>query len=430
MKNQVQLATAVTPLRNKLDVIVKKRIPINRSSQQRWSLMTRISRHTPKSRVAIVIITLLLSAAAAWAETQATWSPTGSMAVGRFSFTAMTLQNGKVLVAGGITPGDIVTDTAELYDPNTGTFTPTGSMHDARVGFSATRLSNGKVLVEGGASNTVAALASAELYDPATGTWSVTGSMNQGRQQHSAVVLRNGNVLVSGGNINRTPCASVCVTTVAESEIYDPSTGQWTTVGEMTIPRSFFTTTVLPNGRVLATGGRIHTGPDYFDYKAIAFADLYVPATGKWKATGTMTISREDHTTSLLANGQVLVAGGTTVDFNGVTVASTELYDPATGAWTATGSMLQGRERQTATVLQNGQVLIAGGDFYDGVNAGFLTECELYDPALGTWSVTASMSTPRYGARAALLRDGRVLEAGGETDFNYIPTALAEIYSP
>ena len=379
----------------------------------------------------IVIIALALSAAAAWAGVNSgTWSPTGSMSIGRFSFTATTLQNGKVLVAGGATDTEIATATAELYDPATGTFSATGSMHDARVGFSAIRLSNGKVLVEGGASNTVAALASAELYDPATGTWTVTGNMNQGRQQHSAVLLRNGNVLVSGGNIDRTPCADLCVTTIAGSETYDPSTGQWTTVGEMTIPRSFFTTTLLPNGRVLATGGRVHTGPDYFDYKAIAFADLYAPATGKWKPTGTMTISREDHSTVLLNNGQVLAIGGTTVNFNGVTVASTELYDPAAGTWTATGSMLQGRERHTATVLQNGQVLVAGGDYYDGVNAGFLTECELYDSAVGTWSVTASMSTPRYGARAALLRDGRVLETGGDTDFSGIPTASAELYTP
>src|SRR5438874_7910703 len=191
-----------------------------------------------------------------------------------------------------------------------------------------------------------------------------------------------------------------------------------------------FTTTLLPNGRVLATGGRVHTGPDYFDYKAIAFADLYAPATGKWKPTGTMTISREDHSTVLLNNGQVLAIGGTTVDFNGVTVASTELYDSTTGSWAATGSMLQGRERFTATLLQNGQVLVAGGDYYDGVNAGFLTECELYDPTAGTWSVTGSMTTPRYGARAALLRDGRVLEAGGDTDFSGIPTASAELYTP
>jgi len=151
MKNQIQLIIATTPLRQ--------------------SLKRSLRRHTLKTGITIVITPLmLLAAAAAWAAPQATWSSTGSMAVGRFVFTATTLQNGKVLVAGGLAPGDVVTNKAELYDPTTGTFTPTGDMHAARVAFSATRLPNGKVLVEGGASNTVGALASAELYDPATGT--------------------------------------------------------------------------------------------------------------------------------------------------------------------------------------------------------------------------------------------------------------------
>jgi hypothetical protein len=380
----------------------------------------------------IVAITFAFSAAAASASVDsATWSPTGSMSIGRFVFTATLLQNGRVLVAGGNTPGDIVTNTAELYDPASGTFTRTGNMHQARVGFAATLLQNGKVLVEGGASNTVVALNTAEIYDPATGTWSVTGKMKQGRQQHSAVLLSDGTVLVTGGNIDRTPCiADACVNTIAESEIYNPSTGQWKVVGEMRIPRSFFTATVLPTGKAMAVGGRIHTGPDYFDYHAIAWADLYDPATRKWSATGTMSISREDHSTSVLSNGQVLVMGGTTVDFNGITVASAEVYDSTTGSWITTGSMFQGRERSTATLLQNGQVLVAGGDYYDGVNAGFLTECELYDPAVGTWSATGSMATPRFGARAVPLADGRVLEAGGDTDFSGTPTASAELYSP
>jgi hypothetical protein len=198
----------------------------------------------------------------------------------------------------------------------------------------------------------------------------------------------------------------------------------------MTIPRSFFTTTLLKNGKVLAVGGRVHAGPDYFDFKAIAYADLYDPATQKWSASGTMAVSRTDHAAVLLSSGKVLVAGGTTVDFNGVTVASAELYDPASGMWTGTGNMLLGRERHTATVLRNGKVLVAGGDTYDGVNSDIVTECELYDPGLGTWSVTASMGTPRFGAKAALLRDGRVLEAGGDPDFANIPTASAEVYSP
>src|SRR5215831_16892220 len=182
----------------------------------------------------IIIIALALIAAIASAEASGTWSPTGSMSIGRFIFTATLLQNGKVLVAGGDTPGEIITNTAELYDPATGAFTPTGSMHQARVGFSATLLQNGKVLVEGGASNTVFALNTAELYDPATGTWSTTGAMKEGRQQHSAVLLSDGRVLVTGGNIDRAPCADLCANTITESELYDPSTGQWKTVGEMT----------------------------------------------------------------------------------------------------------------------------------------------------------------------------------------------------
>jgi hypothetical protein len=410
MKNPFQLTKAFNPVRD--------------------SPYRSLRRRGLKAGVAVVTTALVLSAAAAWAEAQGTWSPTGSMAIGRFSFTATALQNGLVLVAGGTTPGDVITNKAELYDPATGTFTPTGRMHKRRLGFSATRLPDGKVLVEGGATDTELTTTSAELYDPATGTWSITGGMKQARQQQSAVLLQDGHVLVTGGNVERTPCSDVCVTTLAESELYNPSTGAWTTVGEMTIPRSFLTTTLLPNGKVLAAGGRIHTGPDYFDFKAIALADLYDPATRKWSATGTMAVSRTDHSASLLANGQVLVAGGTTVDFNGVTVASAELYDPATGAWTGTGSMLLGRETHTATVLQNGQVLVAGGDFYDGVNFGFLAESELYDPGLGTWSATASMSTPRLGGKAALLPDGRVLEAGGLTDFTYVPTALVEVYTP
>src|SRR5690349_9147542 len=104
---------------------------------------------------AITIIGLALTAATASAS--GTWSSTGSMSVGRYSFTATLLPNGKVLVAGGDTPGEIITNKAELYDPTTGAFTATASMHQARVGFSATLLQNGKVLVEGGASNTVTA---------------------------------------------------------------------------------------------------------------------------------------------------------------------------------------------------------------------------------------------------------------------------------
>src|SRR5438552_4534388 len=206
MKNQAQLKTAITSLRNNTDNAGPAKRPLY------------------KLPFAPIITTLILSAAAAWAALQGTWSSTGSMSVGRFVFTATTLQNGKVLVAGGAIPDNTNTNTADLYDPATGTFTPTGNMHDGRVGFAATRLPGGKVLVEGGVNNTMR-VKSAEIYDPATGTWSITASMKQPREAHSPILLNDGTVLVSGGNMDRSPCTSTdgCVTTPATSAISTPS---------------------------------------------------------------------------------------------------------------------------------------------------------------------------------------------------------------
>ena len=154
MKNQGQIKNAITSLGDNKDKTRQAKRPLY------------------KLAFALIISILALSAGEAWAAPQGTWSSTGSMSVGRFVFTATTLQNGKVLVAGGAA-STTNTNTADLYNPATGTFTPTGSMHEARVGFAATRLPDGRVLVEGGINNTMR-VKTAEIYDPATGTWSIT----------------------------------------------------------------------------------------------------------------------------------------------------------------------------------------------------------------------------------------------------------------
>ena len=142
---------------------------------------------------------------------------------------------------------------------------------------------------------------------------------------------------------------------------------RWRATGDLVTARELHRATLLPNGRVLVASG--------------TSAELYDPATGVWTPTGSLSIYRILHTATLLPNGKVLVAGG----FGGAfSLTSAELYDPATGAWTATGSMNVGRDSHTATLLPNGQVLVAGG--YGG-GTNYLASAEVYDPAAGVFDI-------------------------------------------
>jgi hypothetical protein len=146
-----------------------------------------------------------------------------------------------------------------------------------------------------------------------------------------------------------------------------------------------------------------------------------------------MSIGRSDHTATLLPNGQVLVTGGNTTGAGVIVIlASAELYSPATGTWTTTGSMSTGRNFHKATLLNSGQVLVAGGagtSIYPGTNSTPLASAELFNPATGTWSTTGSMTTPRLNQSATLLNTGQVLVAGG-IDTSDIPIASAELFTP
>ena len=145
-------------------------------------------------------------------------------------------------------------------------------------------------------------------------------------------------------------------------------------------------------------------------------------ASWSWRVTHSLNTARSGHTATLLQNGMVLVAGGTDSKFN--RSASAELYDPASRTWTATGSLNRARNRHTAMLLQNGMVLVAGG--FD-INGNRSKSAELYDPASGTWTFTGSLNTARAGHTATLLQNGKfVLVAGGE-DSNFDPSASAEL---
>jgi hypothetical protein len=289
-----------------------------------------------------------LSSAEVYNPATGTFTATGTLNVPRFLFTATLLNNGTVLIAGGIgNLGQPIAD-AELYNPATGTFTPTGSMNVPRYEHTATLLASGKVLMASGAFTT-----SAELYDPVNGTFSLTGSVNQFRYKHSAVLLNGGDVLIASGLGDSGYLTS--------AERYDPSTGAFTLTGNLNVAREFFTATLLNNGRVLIAGGS--------NGESVASAELFDPQTQSFSLTGSMNTDRFDHTATLLNNGMVLVAGGSGT--------GAELYDPVAGTFSVTGSLNTSHADHTATLLNNGMVLVAGGS---GASQGSVGIAELYEP--------------------------------------------------
>ena len=334
---------------------------------------------------------------------------TASLNTARFAHTATLLNNGLVLIAGGVDESLYSSSSAEIYNPTAGTFTPTGSMNATRSYHTATLLSNGMVLIVGGLDENENDLATAELYNPATGTFTLTGSLTTARDTHTATLLPNGLVLIAGGEESGGALSS--------AELYDPAIGTFSLTGNMANARVYQTATLLNNGLVLIAGD------------AGTSAELYNPATGTFSATGNLVTYRYAHTATLLNNGMVLMAGGYgTSGF----LNSAELYNPATGTFANTGSLATARDLHTATLLNNGLVLMAGGQG----SSSALNSAEVYDPATGSFGTTGSLSGARFSHTATLLNNGQVLMAGGAIIVSgprgnvNVPQGNAELYDP
>jgi hypothetical protein len=296
-----------------------------------------------------------------------------------------------------------------------GTFTATTGMVAARSGHTATVLPNGTVLIAGGENSPQTvdshALASAELYDPSIGFSTRTGDMITARYGHSAALLPDGRVLISGGYAP--------TSTVSSTEIFDPSTGTFTATGGTSTVSGI--ATLLKNGKVLIAGNT---------------AELYDPVTDSFALTGSYVgpfyygpFFYPDSAT-LLQDGRVLIVGSACGD---CWLEHEEVYDPVTGTFKAVGELYTCSSgcagyiwsAHSATLLQNGKVLLAGGVSED---FGTFSNAELYDPSTDTIAPTGNMNLARAGHTATLLTDGTVLVAGGQ--FDSFPLIDVELYNP
>jgi WD40 repeat protein len=344
--------------------------------------------------------------------------PVGPMQYPRYAHTATLLNDGKVLIVGGMEEQERSSGTAEVYDPATGTFTETGNLKHKRVGQTATLLKDGRVLIAGGSNEIffLGALRTAEIYDPATGEFTETGDMNIPRLGHRATLLPDGKVLLTGGQLGDE-------SKTASAELYDPATGLFTRAPDMNFPRSDHTMTLLTNGKVLIVGGAINFIRSKGEV-VTPTSELYDPATNSFVRAGNLSIERYKHSAVLLPDGRVLIVGGSNSMMYRGRYASAEIYDPATGAFALTGNMRSSRYkiRDAAVLLKDGKVMVAGGG----------PRVEVYDTATGIFSaVPGDIGSDRYYSTATLLQNGEVLIAGGYSNSQgMFPNASAWIYRP
>ncbi len=191
-------------------------------------------------------------------------------------------------------------------------------------------------------------------------------------------------------------------TVVASAQATYPS---WSHTGNLNTYRYGHTATLLSDGKVLVFGSS--------ELPSTNSAEVYDPTSGTWSTTGSLNFAFSRRTATLLPSGKVLVAGGVGLD-NGimpVSVNSAELYDPATGTWTTTGSLNTGRAYHTATLLPSGKVLVAGGQAFSGPLNYFaeLNSAELYDPATGRWSYTGNLRRRLDTHRVGQLRRSKTV---------------------
>lgn len=361
----------------------------------------------------------------------------GKLTPARLAHTATLLLDGRVLLTGGGTDaGKPPSKRADVYDWVTDTFASVGDMNDGRASHTATLLADGSVVVAGGGLPLAygsAELKSLEIFDPLSNTFTaIAATMQENASMHTATRLSDGRVLFAGGS---GVSAGVGGTSVARTvaDLFDPGTRAMAPApSSMLHARSSHTATLLADGRVFLAGGLLESKA------STSTSELFDPLARSFLASATkMSLPRVWHTATALPGDLALIAGGSAVRTDAdpsynvdSSLAEAEVFDGKTGTSTALPrKMLSPRRSHTATfVPESGRVLLTGGLPF-GSSSSALSTAELFDPTGASPSIPLTMTAPRINHTATRLQDGRILIAGGSTGGGVVH-ATAELFDP
>ena len=355
--------------------------------------------------LAVVGLALMLAAFAGCGGGEPDAMEAASISTGRWGHTATLLEDGRVLVVGGQESPSGKLASAEIYDPASDSWSSAGEMSVARgAGLRATRLSDGRVLVTGDSDEAIA-----EIYDPSDGQWSQAGVMTEPRNAATSTLMADGRVMVTGGG----DATKAGQDPFASAEIFDPATGEWTSAGSMQNENYSHGAVLLQDGRVMVAGGEL--------------TEAYDPATDTWAAAGEPLRERTGgYPVIILNDGMVLVPGGEFKQRRRAgadPIRNVELYDPSTESWTRVANMNDARSRHAAVLLNNGNVLLVA-----------TRELQMYNPSTDTWASAGNLEQERSAYyTATVLQDGRVLVVGGQEEDDtrrLTGISVVEIYDP
>jgi len=348
---------------------------------------------------------------------------------------AAALPDGRAIVMGGNTSASpLVPDStlSQIFAPETESFASGPDLMfsaEAPLFSSLAPLLTGGFLLAGTGENGPGGplrFLATQLFDPAAppGFTRVGDTATAGTSVRTATPLLDGGALLTGGLTRRSSPINDVV------DRYDPGSSQWRAAGPMLHVRVLHTATLLADGRVLVAGGLTccqvpNPSPEFY----ASTAELYDPATDRFTATGSMSVPRGGHTAALLPDGRVLIAGGDGND-PAPSPLGTEIFDPVTGQFSSGGDLQTPRDSHSAVTLTDGRVLIIGGEvppeLARRVGVG-VPATEIFDPATGMWSAGPVLDPAFYAATVTMLSNGKVLVFGGQ-DAGGSPQAAAALF--